>query len=47
MSTALQDAINKEIQISAPRERVYAALTDPSQLSQWFPDAVEGEIKPG
>lgn len=47
MSTALQDTINKEIEISAPRERVYAALTDPAKLSQWFPDAVEGEIKPG
>ena len=47
MSTVLQDTINKEIEISAPRERVYAALTDPNQLSQWFPDAVEGEIKPG
>lgn len=47
MSTTLQDTIRKEIVIGAPRERVYAALTDPAKLSQWFPDAVEGEIKPG
>ena len=47
MSTTLQDTINNEIVIGAPRERVYAAITDPDQLAQWFPDAVEGEIKPG
>ena len=47
MSTALQDTINKEIVIDAPRERVYDALTQADKLSQWFPDAVEGEIKPG
>ena len=47
MSTQLQDVIEREIVIGAPRERVYAALTDPAQLAQWFPDRVEGEIKPG
>jgi len=47
MSTTVQDTINKEVVISASRERVYAALTEADQLSQWFPDAVEGEIKPG
>ncbi len=47
MSTTLQDTITKEIVIGAPRERVYAAITDPKQLAQWFPDAVEGDIRPG
>ena len=47
MSTTLQDTINKEVTIAAPREKVYAAITDPELLAQWFPDAVEGEIKPG
>jgi uncharacterized protein YndB with AHSA1/START domain len=47
MNTALQNVIEREIVISAPRERVYAALTDPAQLAQWFPDNVEGEVKPG
>jgi uncharacterized protein YndB with AHSA1/START domain len=31
-----QDAIVSEIQISAPPERVFEALTDSSQLSRWF-----------
>lgn len=47
MSTTLQDTIQKEIVVGAPRERVYSALTDPGQLAQWFPDKVEGEVKPG
>lgn len=47
MSTTVQDTIQKEVHIKASREAVYAALTDPVQLAGWFPDAVEGEIKPG
>ena len=44
MKTSLQDTIVREVLVQAPRERVYAALTDAGQLAQWFPDAVEGEI---
>jgi len=33
------DAIVSEIDIAAPPERVFAALTDPAQLMQWFSDA--------
>ena len=47
MSTTLQDTISREVLINAPKEKVYAALTDPAQLSQWFPDNVEGDIRPG
>lgn len=47
MNPTIQDEIVKEVVIRASRERVYAALTDPVQLAQWFPDAVEGEIRPG
>lgn len=47
MNTTMQDTIEKEVLIRAPRERVYAALTDPVQLAQWFPDRVEGEVRPG
>jgi len=31
-----QDAMEFEIQISAPPERVFQALTDPRQLMQWW-----------
>jgi uncharacterized protein YndB with AHSA1/START domain len=31
-----QDAVESEIQIAAPPERVFQALTDPAQLRQWF-----------
>ena len=31
-----QDAISLEVQIAAPRERVFRALTDPAQLMQWW-----------
>lgn len=47
MSTTVQDTIKREVVIDAPRERVYEALTDADQLAKWFPDAVEGEIRPG
>jgi uncharacterized protein YndB with AHSA1/START domain len=31
-----QDTINAEIQITAPPDRVFAALTDPGQVPQWW-----------
>lgn len=31
-----QDAISLEVQIAAPPERVFQALTDPTQLMQWW-----------
>ena len=34
-----QDAIIAEIDIAAPPSRVFAALTDPDQLTRWFSDA--------
>lgn len=47
MSTTMQDAIEREIVVCAPRERVYQAITDPEQIVRWFPDAVEGNLHPG
>jgi len=34
--TADLDAVISEIEIAAPPERVFEALTDPSQLQRWF-----------
>jgi len=34
--TPNQDAIISEVQINAPAERVFQALTDPRQLLRWW-----------
>lgn len=47
MNTAMQDAIERDIVIQAPRERVYHALTDTEQLKLWFPDNIEGRFAVG
>ncbi len=38
----MQDAIVREITVKATQERVYQAMTDPSEIIKWFPEAVEG-----
>lgn len=43
----MQDTITKEITVKAPKERVYKAITDPEQITQWFPDEVEGSLEVG
>jgi uncharacterized protein YndB with AHSA1/START domain len=43
----MQDSIKREITINAIKERVYTAITDPTQIITWFPDAIEGELKTG
>jgi uncharacterized protein YndB with AHSA1/START domain len=45
--TDMQDTIQREITIKAPRERVYAAIADPTQIINWFPNAVEGSFDVG
>ena len=43
MTTKASDKVSLEIKrfINAPRDRVYAAWTDPAQLKQWWgPDGV-------
>ena len=34
--TQEQDAISLEVQVAAPQERVFRALTDPNQLVKWW-----------
>jgi uncharacterized protein YndB with AHSA1/START domain len=39
--------IDKTIEIQAPPERVWRALTSVDELSAWFQVAIEGDIAPG
>ena len=39
-----QDAIVTEIEIAAPPERVFQALTDPSQLMLWWAASPAGAL---
>lgn len=42
------DEIRRQIQVKAPRERVWTALTDPAELLRWFPTtACEFDPTPG
>ncbi|MDB5167563.1 MAG: hypothetical protein JWN26_708 [Candidatus Saccharibacteria bacterium] len=43
----MQDIITKEITVKAPKERVYQAITDPKQITKWFPDEIEGMLEVG
>ncbi len=43
----MQDIITKEIIVKANKERVYAVITDPTQIISWFPDKVEGTLEVG
>ena len=47
LSTMTQDTILREITVKAPKERVYQAITDPKQITSWFPDIVEGTLEVG
>jgi uncharacterized protein YndB with AHSA1/START domain len=39
--------IDRSIDIKAPPERVWRALTNVAELSSWFQVAIEGDIAPG
>jgi uncharacterized protein YndB with AHSA1/START domain len=39
--------IDRTIEIKAPPERVWRALTSAAELSAWFEVKIEGEITPG
>jgi len=46
MSVAAQSRIDRTIEIAAPPERVWRALTNAEQLSAWFQVRIEGQIAP-
>src|SRR5258707_6417202 len=41
------DRIEREIDIDAPIDVVWAVITEPEHINGWFTDAVEVEIRPG
>jgi uncharacterized protein YndB with AHSA1/START domain len=43
----IPDRISREIVIEAPPERVWAVVTEPVHLAQWFSDEVEIDARPG
>ena len=45
--TMSPDTIERDLFLAQPVERVWAALTDPSELTRWFPDVAELDVRPG
>jgi len=41
------DRIESEIVINAPRDRVWAALTEAGHVANWFGDSAEVDLRPG
>lgn len=46
-TTTDTNSITKEIQIRAPRSRVWRALTDAEEFGAWFGAVLEGDIRAG
>jgi uncharacterized protein YndB with AHSA1/START domain len=45
--SATEYKVEREIVIDAPVEVVWRTITEPDQITQWFADKVELEVKPG
>jgi uncharacterized protein YndB with AHSA1/START domain len=44
----IPDEVRRELEIRAPRARVWRALTEPDQLTRWFPTRrAEIDLRPG
>lgn len=43
----MQDKIERQIIINATKEQVYEAIADPSKITSWFPDEIEGTLDEG
>ncbi len=39
--------IERVVELSVPRERVWQAITEPEELARWFPQKAEWELEPG
>lgn len=43
----MQDTIQREIIINALKEKVYNAISNPKEVTKWFPETLEGHYKVG
>ncbi|MBI1863197.1 SRPBCC family protein [Candidatus Microgenomates bacterium] len=43
----MKDIISREITVHASMERVYKAISDPTEIITWFPDKIEGTLDVG
>lgn len=43
----MQNVIEREITIKAPKEKIYDAIANPELVVKWFPDAIEGTYAVG
>jgi len=41
------DRISREVVIDAPREKVWAIVTEPRHVARWFSDEAESDLRPG
>jgi uncharacterized protein YndB with AHSA1/START domain len=46
-ASVTRDAIERELVLPAPPEKVWEALTDPAQVSRWFGVEAEIDLRPG
>jgi uncharacterized protein YndB with AHSA1/START domain len=44
---AIRDAIERQLTLEVPRERVWAALTEPDQVRRWFGTETKVDLRPG
>lgn len=46
-SAEVERVVERTVEFNAPIERVWRAITDPEELSQWFGDETELQLVPG
>lgn len=46
-TTAAPAAIERTLELAAPRARVWRAISDPDELSRWFPQRAAWDLRPG
>lgn len=46
-ATAAPAAIERVLELPAPRARVWSAITDPVELVRWFPNRAAWDLRPG
>src|SRR5260370_25091605 len=43
----IPDMVEREILIEAPMQTVWSVVTEPDQISNWFSDTAEIDVRPG